>query len=546
MEGSFTDTLKKVGTQGLYAIAVVAISSGITYYVCNDAFNDERDDLKEQIAALEETAEEAQVTQRISEQMEDIAFQQKMISDKQREEAENQKKIADIERGKAEMERGLAQQAEQKAIASAKEAEQMRLLADQQREEAIRNMKAAELARAQTDSLYYLSLGTTLAQSSLSFGTNVSNLSRLLAYSSWYYTTQYGGNVYDDNLFKALLYSSNNIERISGIIKGSVRAIDMAEIEGQRWAMGITDYGEMFCYNEQGKHLVFANNTYIYRDMTIIDGKYCAAITAEGTVSLIDYSKTVSSAPYEEKSVKLPKGQWRKIITVKEHNALLCLSDKQAVWIDDKELTAIANQPLEGSPEVMGLEGSTIHIFGTNGAHYCSDSPGEIVAMPLLTVKKRITAYHYVESKQLHIIGTEDGTIYITNKGKTVSTLTGHDGAITYLGDTGKYLVSTSYDNQLRYWDMTDTSAILSNMSVTLSKWPITFVIDQQNNNIWLGLADGTVNRYGINPNINAQYTQDLITHDFTKVEWDRYIGPHIPFRSFIKPKDGTEKGGRK
>lgn len=535
-------TIRQVAIPAIAA----AVASGVTYFVCDNIHNEEVAVLHEQIAELENTAKEAKVTQRISEQMEDIAFQQKGISDKQRQAAEEQKKIADIERGKAEIERGLAQAAERKALASADEAQQMRLLADQQKEEAVRNMKAAELARAQTDTLYYLSLGATLAQSALSFGNNVNNLTRLLAYSSWYYTKEYGGDVYDENIFKALLYSSNNLERINSILKGNVRAIKMVDIHDVRWAIGVTDIGEMFCYNTKKEHRFFTAGNFNFRDMDIINDEDFVTITSNGNVNVFGYTSMDKKLPTEKQTTSLPGTLWRKIRKLKDQDALIAISDTKAVWLDTKTLKVIAEQPLDGDPTTIGFEDNIIHIFGKSNIHYISEKPGIIVKMPLSAVNMRITAYHYVKDYNYHVIGAENGNIYIiNNKGEIATTLTGHEGAITALGCTERFIVSTGYDRRLRYWDISNGKSIIANFTVGFDKWPLTFTIDPKEVMIWIGNADGHVNRYCIDPNMNALSTQSLITSDFTKVEWDRYIGPLIPFRSFMRQSETTKEGGK-
>lgn len=531
---------KKIATPAIAA----AVASAVTYFVCDNMYREKAELLEEQITELQKAAGEAMVTQRISEQMEDIAFQQKEISDKQREAAESQKKIADIERGKAEMERSLAQTAERKALASAEEAERMRQLADEQKEEAVRNMQAAELARAQTDTLYHLSLGATLAQSALSFGNNVNNLTRLLAYSSWYYTKEYGGDEYDENVFKAVLYSSNNFERINTILKGSVRSIKTVGINNRRWAIGVTDVGEIFCYNTNKEHRFFTTGNLNFRDMDIIDAENFVTITSNGMVNILGYTSMDTSLPEEKASTTLQGTQWRKIRKLKNDNTLIAISDKKAVWLDARTLNIIAEQPLEGDPTAIGFEDNIIHIFGKDNIHYISEKPGIIAKMPLSKIDMRITAYHYVKGYNYHVIGTESGNIYIiNNNGEITTTLTGHEGAITSLGDSYNFIISTSYDRGLKYWNISNGESILANFSVGFDKWPLTFDIDQKEEMIWIGNAEGHVNRYCINPTQNALSTQSLITSDFTKAQWDRYIGPLLPFQSFMKT---SKEGGKK
>ena len=136
-------------------LAIAAVSSGVTFLVCEQRHDASIAALQREAKQLEKAAFESRVTQRVSEQMEDIAFQQKSISDRQRELAERQSRIAEIERGKAETERGLALVAERRAVASAAQADSMRRVAERQTELARHNLAVAVEARAHADTLFF-------------------------------------------------------------------------------------------------------------------------------------------------------------------------------------------------------------------------------------------------------------------------------------------------------------------------------------------------------------------------------------------------------
>ena len=178
-------------------------------YLKGKRFNDKL--LNNRINEMKAAEHNAIITKRISEQMEDIAYEQKALSDKQRMRAEEQSRIADIERGKAELERGLAVKAEQQARASAQEAETMRLIAEQQSVLATQHMEEALQARSHADTLFYQSLARSLAQTSITqYKSGDKSLAALLAYSAWYYTDKFKGNVYHQDIYTSLLVRGAN------------------------------------------------------------------------------------------------------------------------------------------------------------------------------------------------------------------------------------------------------------------------------------------------------------------------------------------------
>ncbi len=282
---AFSWLASEVGTHT--AIAVIA---GIVVYVLvSSGYKRHIESLESRINEMEAAERSALITKRISEQMEDIAYEQKALSDKQRERAEEQSRRADIERGKAELERGLAVKAEQQARASAKQAENMRKIAEQQSELAVQHMVEAQDARAQADTLFYQSLARSLAQTSINqYKAGEKDLAALLAYSAWYYTDTYNGNIYHQDIYTSLLENAQRAKMHIGRIMGNPRAMANFSNNGDKGFVIVTDYGEIYRFtksddNENGyiQERMFSNNDYLFRDVCII-GNEVLALDVEG------------------------------------------------------------------------------------------------------------------------------------------------------------------------------------------------------------------------------------------------------------------------
>ena len=520
-------------------VGVAAISCGVTYLVCDQAYEARTAELQEQISDLQKKELQAKVTQRVSEQMEDIAFQQKDISDKQREEAVRQSRIADMERGKAEIERGVAQQAQKKAMQAAEQADQMRIMAVDQKELATKNMIEAEKARAKADTLFYLSMGNSLAQSALAKGSVATDISRLLSYASWHYTKQYGGQENSDNVYKALLYSSNSTEKMYTGLKGNVRSVDIIKIDGARWVLGMTDYGEVILCNDARERWQFNIENAPFRSMAMLSDNKIAAMTSDGLVVVMEFSGARNPRMNVLGSIRIGPGVWKGICTIGK-DLLVAMNDNSLVWINAK-LMAIKDI-IDLNPGLLTLgyeeENGILHVFGTNGLHYTTSSTksSRYKRSDLKEVKENITAFFHDKQNGSNLLGTESGTIYVTDKnGHVTSTMIGHTGAITSIKAFNRSVVSTSYDHTMRFWSFATAISIAESIEFRFDSWPLSFVVDNDSQMIWIGNEAGNMNRFCTSVAKNALSTQSLLRREFTRDEWNYYIGESVPYRTFMK-----------
>lgn len=227
--------VQKIINKGIPFLLTAAVSGWLAYWLCAVKYERTVAELNDRVAELEDKELSAMVTKRVSEQMEDIAFQQKAISDRQRDRAERQSRIADMERGKAEMERGLAREAERQAVKAARQADSMRLLAERQTIVATQERQDALAARAKADTLFYNSLGKLLAQNAIAQSDAGSGeLASLLSFASWHYVNSYGGDVYQQDVFTSLLRTAGNSMKLTGTLVGSVRSMAKIGDDGER------------------------------------------------------------------------------------------------------------------------------------------------------------------------------------------------------------------------------------------------------------------------------------------------------------------------
>ncbi len=536
---------KRTSHSILATAALMAVSSCITYWLCTERDGREIADLKRQIIKLQAAEREAIVTKRISEQMGDIAMEQKLVSDRQRQRAEEQSRVAEIERGKAELERGLAVMAQHKAVVAAMQADSMRMVADGQREIANRHMEEALVARAHADTSFYCSLGRSLAQTSIAqTGTQNRALAPLLAYSSYYFTKMYQGALYQQDIFTALLKNSNSAQQFVTHLTGSIR--DMVRYDNS--LVAVSDYGELALItprlaNGDNLHdvttrLLINDKSYNFRQVCVIDNT-AYALDCNGTLVVAPLSGKGTYTPVILPKPNMKQDRWAHLF-VTDEGKLLAASQHQVCLLDHAGTTILSTHLFDNDITCIGKHGGLFYVF--DHQHNVSTLNGhnlEILATTAVNTNELtsdVTAYHYVESEKLHILGLANGTIYTCSEDLRHKNIrTAHTSPITQIQDYGWCIVTTAYDHTLRVWNLenfSDGGSIVPS-KVEYKTWPLAIASSTDNNTLYVGLSSGNVRTLSISVDKNAQETRNNITREFTRAEWEYFIGSNVPYTLF-------------
>ena len=565
--GNISGVASEVGTH----IAVAVIACIIAYVFASSSYESEIAELNNRIEEMTSAERNALITRRISEQMEDIAYEQKALSDKQRMRAEEQSRLADIERGKAELEREVAKEAEQKARASAQEAENMRAIAEQQSALATRNMEEALQARSHADTLFYQSLARSLAQTSITqYKSGDKSLAALLAYSAWYYTDKFKGNVYHQDIYTALLYNAPRAKMHIGRVSGNPRA--MAKIphsyikDSQMGYIIVTDYGEI-CnlipkLNSKGiidrydKQTIFNNPNYLFRDVCIIDG-YILALDVSGTLIKTTLTSAndkrtnndfMGKGPRPAQHIKedavisrkylpmsnMPQERWRHLLQ-NDEGRIIAVGEHQVVWLDASGNNILHTHSITDEISEAGVFDNTLVIFTKTGDLLTfKDGKPSISTRISLPRNNPVSYYYYMKNKGMHILGTEDGDVLLYDKKyKYIKSLVGHSGAITHMEHLGWCLATSSYDHKICLWNLEDLNTQIAPIEVYYDKWPLSFTTNMDNWTLITGLADGDIESLHISVENNKDNVHDHIERNFTPQEWEYYIGEGVKYRRF-------------
>ena len=148
--------------------------------------------------------------------------------------------------------------------------------------------------------------------------------------------------------------------------------------------------------------------------------------------------------------------------------------------------------------------------------------------------KDNISYYYYHKDKRYHILGCEEGEIFIFDDTLTpITTLYGHQAGITDMTHLGKYLFSSSYDKNVCVWDIDNIQAVSTPVKIQYQEWPLCMVFDEPIQTLRVGLAGGGLESVRISIHANAESTHRLLDREFTKEEWNYFIGPNVPYQTF-------------
>ena len=505
---------------GLTVVCVLlAIFVGILIYE-NISLKQQVDEMFAVLDNYREKEAESHVIERISKQMENIAYQQKDISDKQREEAVFQMEMADKMRLRAEKEQRKAQEYADNVV-------EARNMMEIQREAAIELQHKAESARKSADTLSFIALGRSLASfSNAQYHSGNRDIAALLAYASWNYTTDYMGNVYIPSIFNALILNSGNFIS-TGIHKEGVSRI-LCDNSSENRYVSVGRYGEIcrWSYNKGkwNKQMLFSDPKYDFRDMCL-DNHSIYALSYDGMLLIL-------SDGNEPQEINIDaSNSWLRVCLLGSEKLLL-VSSHSLMLFDKIQKRILKTIPLSQPLASVGEKDGLWIIFCQDGSAWTLTDDYRLKPFDVF-LNKTVCAYAWSPKLRLGALGVENGDIYLTDEsGNIIHRMIGHRSKITQLGFHGNSLISASYDCMLNLWDMRSTKM----EPVTLkafSSWIYCFCLSSDMT-IWVGEKSGTISRLMISPEQMAKVIQRNLKRDFTDDEWSYYVGANVPRKRFM------------
>ena len=541
----------------LVALAVTAGVATLTYRMGCRKSEKELAAMQEEMERLRAGEKDAAIVKRVSQQMEDIAYQQKAISDQQRDRAEVQSILATQSAERAEMERRAAREAEQKAHAAAEVAEQERANAERQQEIAREQRDEATHARNVADTLNRRTQARSMAVNSLvRREANETEVADLLAYASWYFLKNNRGNPYYSDTFKSLTLATDGIPRYKVRENGAVNAL--SRVPGRSGqCVAVTNYGEVEWLTAGvnngalkivAKPLLF-NPEYDFRDVRVI-GQKIYALSLKGPLCILDFAGKLETVP-------LPEDDYFRLIPAGDR--LLVAGRKSLCRFGDGKVTELVT--LDKNLSAIVDRNGTYGLFFSDGSYAEMDASGRITAKkPLLPYV--VTAAYYDPETGCLLLGTEDGTVYPVNSyDRVMEVLAAHKSRCADITMLGSVVVTGGYDKQVFIWNM-DNLLFESGLSFreelkreSASKrgaagkeiptewlvpvdyafdgWSLSVCGDDDEKTVWIGTSSGNIMLLNTSADDMAQRLYHRLNRNLTQQEWTRYVGVSIPYMTF-------------
>ena len=509
----------KIVVSAVAAAFLLCLAGGIGLYVLYSNEAQENKDLKGQLAELIKQEKQSVV------KMEEIANEERRISDEQREAAVEQTKLAEQERKNAEQQRRKAEQerqnalvAERKAVEASKVAQHERAVAEQQRAQ-------AEHSKRVTDTLSYITLGRslgTVSQNQLQTGN--AELADLLSFAAYTFTDRYHGDIYNPAVYQSLVMSSQSKSSWNKH-KGTVRCVEFRP--NSNHFLTSSTYGEVMEHflsnNKLNSKMLFSNKEFDFRDGYIWENNDVYVVDRNGRILIITHS-----------------GQ-QKVLTLSNPDKLLGITPigNQLLVVGERTLSVIAPQQNIIS-NTRKLDFRIVSFNRYDNSPVVFDNQGRMYIVRALNrledsqvpFKGQVTAFASSKNKGLKAYGMRDGVIYLVRpNGKSIR-LVGHRSQVTKIKINGMRIYSSGYDGSLILW-AAEQEKIEPITLFTTQSWIMDFNFDNKKEYIWAVDQKGNITEAFISVPKMIDKLRNKLKRNFTRDEWDYYVGRNIPYEQF-------------
>ena len=508
-------------------VAALALLGAYTLGTMRETRLDEEHvkELERENARLKQGEEDAAVDRRVSEQMAEIARDQRLLSDAQRDSAEKQRTLAEELRAEAQRESQAARAAEAQANVARREAESASEEAKRERSRALLQEEAALRSKRATDTLRYRDLARLLgSRSLLARESGNDSLARKLAYTAWYFLSSYGNNFYQPEVFQALGYDDKM--EASSPHHSAIYDVDKS-VDGKSCIV-CTGYGEVLRWRGGKVETLFFDKRYDLRSM-VQEPDAVWTLSFDG--HLLHISATGKQQQMED--FVLPEGEYFHLQELPE-GRLLAGARHQVVIFDIKTRSILTVRPFPEKRLLTTMPTKKEVFFfydnGTIGRTPYSTKRNSEVPSP---IKEPITAAHYDETSNLAYVGCQSGRIYVLKEGGIIYTrLLGHSSAITDFTFMPEQhlMLSTGRDKELHIWDVRRIRAgkPVESTRHRMDSWPLSLA--PIGSRVVCGLVNGKLIMWEFAVDKLAQATRNRISSGLNENEWNTFVGAKVDY----------------
>jgi WD40 repeat protein len=468
----------------------------------------------------------------------------RIVADDAKDKALNAKIEADILRGKAE---------EAKIIAEALriEADSQKNEAVVQKELAVQRKIEADIAKEKAERLRLLEIGHSLAIQTLRIEKSEhSELTSLLALTSYNFNKNYNGDVNDADVFNALYFAAENKdEDLFDKHQDAVRVLTYSP-DGKQFASGGDDGKVMLWNSDNPKKQIQVFNVPGdgYKNIRTLNFAADRLIASTAGGALLAWDKNGQN---KVPLVISELGSSIKSISINQENGTIAAGN------DEGEILIWKNGDLLNPADTivrLGEKLNTIEFVPEKNELAITLEKSGLV---FIDMKGNTTREIYANGKQFYslgfsnngkwlAVGTIGGNILLWDYENDLSAfkeLNAHNSGISAFAfkPDSKVLASSGRDQSIKLWDLDH----LDNQPRTLmghEKWIWDIDFSPDGNTVISGGSDNDIRKWLVNIELLSEKLEEKLCRklgrNFTQEEWDKYIGEDVKYEKTCSDKN--------
>lgn len=425
------------------------------------------------------------------------------------------------------------------------EAERERLNAELQTAVAIRQSKIADSARMVANAAlteqqrqFMLSIAKTIAVQSLRIEDK--ELMGNLAMMSYKINTEYGGKVYDPEIYTALYNAQavlqgaryNTIQAHRNAVRsvvlnsgsqkfystgsdGRILVGDVQTKSIERLLDRNTRPNRVLGISKDDRYLVVGSDSSFIQlyDLSESNPKHQSITGHKGRVNAIAFNETGFYSTSSDKTLRfsVPGGQSRSFVNVPYEIKSLSIA---------KDGSSLLGATIEGFIIKIDIETKAVNVIELD------KNPGPITAIAVHPDKRTV------------IIGTERGNVKVLDmqSESLIAELPGHKSGVSSVAFSpdGKLLASASKDGRMQMWRTNAYNELPVIMDDLYKNRNTAFIWDMKfshdSNFLIAGAEDGAVRIWPTNPKVMAENLCDQLSRNMTPEEWENYVGNGVDY----------------
>lgn len=486
----------------------------------------------------EEQRTEATTQRSLAEQNAEQAREQQILAEQNAEEARRQEAAADSARivaveneQEATTQRNLAQANEARAVRNEQ-------LATENAEEATRQKQAAEAASDEAYRNRLLSIAQAMSVKSLQVDQDL-DLKSLLAYQAYQFNKEYGGFAHNADIYLGL-YNALKVKNRESYIEfrghdDNVNSIQF--VPGSSEFYSVDSEGRLLHFdlnNPDRTFPVLSDSGTVVKDLAISsDGKWLACATWTG-IRLYD----LASRNTPMKRLTGHSGEVLTVNFIPGTNQLISSGSdrKLLLWdVNAATNTTIPNQQTTVQDLAVSHNGSMIAAATKEGKlllwnHWTRNTDEPIVIYQ--EARNQVSSVCFSHDGSVLVSGDQQGNvkIWFIERRELIQTLRGHVALIEdvdYSPDDSQ-LASVGRDGTIQIWEtknLFDQPIVIKDSE----GWVYSVAFSPDGKYFLTGSTGSLVARPTRSANMAVNMCS-LIQRNFSKNEWDNYVGEDIPY----------------